>query len=49
MSEGNRTGEKIVFFAIAIPVILGIGMIFPGIGHAVLAGIGAYCYKEIFG
>ena len=45
----KRTGEKIIFVLIAIPIILLVGMIFPGVGHAVLAGCAAYLYNQTFG
>lgn len=48
--DGNSTvAMKILYFMAAIPVVLLLGMIFPGVAHVVLAGIAAHWYKEIFG
>lgn len=47
--DGNSTvAKKIIYFMVAIPVILLFGMIFPGVAHVVLAGIAAHFYKETF-
>ena len=44
----NRTGEKVLFFMIAIPIVLALGMLFPGIAHGVLAYGAWMAYKNIF-
>ena len=48
MGSDNRTMEKIVFWIVAIPVILIIGMIFPGVAHATLAGLSLALYYKTF-
>lgn len=46
--NNNRTGEKVLFFIIAIPVVMALGMLFPVIAHAVLAYGSWMAYKNIF-
>lgn len=47
--DGNSTvAMKILYFMVAIPVVLLLGMIFPGVAHIVWAGIAAHFYKETF-
>ena len=48
MGSNSRTMEKIVFWIVAIPVILIIGMIFPGVAHATLAGLTLALYYKTF-
>ena len=46
--NNNRTGEKVLFFIIAITVVIAQGMLFPGIAHGVLAYGAWMAYKNIF-
>ena len=47
--DGNRTtAMKILYFMVAIPVVLLLGMIFPGVAHVGFSGLAAYFYKETF-
>ena len=40
--------KKIAFFAIAIPAVLLLGSIFPGIAHVVFAAAAVKIYQETF-
>lgn len=47
--NGNSTvAMKILYFVVAVPVVLLLGMIFPGVAHVVFAGIAAHFYRETF-
>lgn len=44
----NNTLQKIVFWAIAFPIVLLLGFIFPGVMHIVFAAAAVHIYKETF-
>ena len=47
--DGNSTvAMKILYFMVATPAVLLLGMIFPGVAHIVWAGIAAHLYRETF-
>ena len=47
--DGNSTfAMKILYFMVAAPVVLLLGMIFPGVAHIVWTVVAVQWYKEIF-
>lgn len=47
--KDNRLMAKIAFIIVASLVCLGLGMLFPGIAHVVLAASALIVYRQIFG
>lgn len=47
-SEGSRIFGKVIFFIIAVPIAIVLGMVFPGVAHAVLAHGVMVLYRKIF-